>query len=383
MKCSGVNLGNGEQVEISFGTTIEAVEPAVGGIQDPPWLAPAWIDLQVNGFAGVDFNSADTPPEEIGRAIRALGAHGVARFLPTVITGPVESMAGALRNLAMARESIPEGKSIEGFHLEGPYISPEDGPRGAHPRGWVRPPDLEEFERWQDAAGGLIRLVTLSPEWPEAARFIETLVSRGIVASIGHTRATGEQIRAAVEAGAAMSTHLGNAASRVVPLRSNSIWDQLAEDRLAAAFIVDGVHLNTAFLKVALRAKGVDRSVLVTDSAAPAGCAPGRYRLGELEVVLTGDQRILLADHSGLAASALSMDRAIGNLVKLAGLSLREAVAMATVNPARVGRIAGRQGGLVPGDRADIVQFRFDELRKKITIEKTFVGGRPCDTRFC
>jgi N-acetylglucosamine-6-phosphate deacetylase len=292
-----------------------------------------------------------------------------------VITGSFEGMAGALRNLAAARRQIPEGDSIEGIHVEGPYISPEDGPRGAHPRPWVRPPDLEEFERWQDAASGLIRLVTVSPEWPQAPRFIEALAGRGIVVSVGHTGATGEQIRAAVQAGASLSTHLGNAASRAVPVRSNCIWDQLAEDRLAAAFIVDGVHLNPAFLRAALRAKGADRSALVTDSASPAGCVPGRYRLGELDVVLTEDQRILLADHSGLAASALSMDRAVGNLVKLAGLPLREAVAMATVNPARIARIAGRQGGLVPGDRADIVQFRWDEERKEIHVERTFAGG--------
>ena len=146
-----------------------------------------------------------------------------------------------------------------------------------------------------------------------------------------------------------MSTHLGNGAGDTLSRRANYIWEQLAEDRLAAGFIVDGVHLDTAFLKVALRAKGVDRSVLVTDAAAPAGCAPGRYRLGLLDVVLTEEQCIMLADRSRLAASALSMDRAIGNLVSLAGLSLREAVAMATVNPARVGRIAGRQRGLVAG----------------------------------
>jgi N-acetylglucosamine-6-phosphate deacetylase len=375
MKCSGLDPSRGEQVEISFGEAVEAVEPSPVRVEDPPLLAPGFIDLQVNGFAGADFNHPSTPYQEIGRAIRALRACGVTRFLATVITGPFESIAGAFRNLASARRSIPEGESMEGFHLEGPYISPEDGPRGAHPRPWVRPPDLEEFERWQDAAGGLIRVVTLSPEWPGAPRFIESLVSRGVVAAIGHTRATREQIRAAADAGASLSTHLGNAAGELAPLRPNWIWEQLAEDRLAASFIVDGVHLDTAFLKAALRAKGVERSVLVTDAAAPAGCAPGRYRIGELDVVLTGDRRILLADQSRLAASALSMDRAVGNLVELAGLSLREALRMATVNPARAGRIAGRQRGLEPGDRADIVQFRWDAARKEIRIEKTFVAG--------
>ncbi len=380
MECSGVNLTTGEPVRITFNGVITAVEPAGRLVSDPPWLAPGWIDLQVNGFAGVDYNDPSTPHEEIARSIRALRACGVTRLLATVITGPFGLMAGALSNLAAARASIPEGESIEGLHLEGPYISPVDGPRGAHPRQWVRSPDLEEFLRLQEAAAGLIRLVTLAPERPGALRLIEALASRGIVVSIGHTEAAGGQIRAAVDAGATMSTHLGNGAGDVFSRRDNYIWEQLAEDRLAAGFIVDGVHLDAAFLKVALRAKGPERSFLVTDAAAPAGCAPGPYRLGSLDVLLTEEQSIVLADRSRLAASALSMDRAIGNLVSIGGLPLAEAVAMATLNPARAGHIAGRQLGLVPGDRADIVQFRYDEQLKKITVEKTFVGGRPCDT---
>jgi N-acetylglucosamine-6-phosphate deacetylase len=240
----------------------------------------------------------------------------------------------------------------------------------------VRPPDLPEFERFQEAARGLIRLVTLAPEWPEAPRFIETLVGQGIVVSIGHTGASSEQIAAAVAAGATMSTHLGNAAHTVLPRRANYIWDQLAEDRLAAGFIVDGLHSSPAFLKVALRAKGVERSLLTTDAVAPAGCAPGRYRLGEVEVDLTPEGRVQVAGEARLAGSVLRMDRGIENLITLAGLSLREALTMATRNPARIGRLAGRQKGLVPGDRADIVQFRFDEERNRILIERTFVSGR-------
>ncbi len=376
MKCSGLLCGTDDLVEVSFDQTITSVVPAADDVADPPYLAPGWIDLQVNGFAGVDFNSPQTPHDEIARAIRALGASGVTRFLPTVITGSFENMAGALRNLTAARERIPEGEFIEGFHVEGPYISPEDGPRGAHPLRWVRPPDLAEFTRLQEAAAGLIRLVTLSPEWPAAPRFIEALASRGVVVSIGHTRATSEQIRAAVDAGATMSTHLGNAAGDLLPKRSNYILDQLAEDRLKASFIVDGVHLDEAFLRVALRAKGVERSIIVTDAVAPAGCAPGSYRFGGLDVVLTDDGRILLADRSRLAGSALSMDCAVANLMKLGGLSLGDAVTMATMNPARAARIPGRQRGLAPGDRADVVQFRFDLASQAIQIEKVFVAGR-------
>jgi N-acetylglucosamine-6-phosphate deacetylase len=376
MKCYGIHLATDEPVGVSFNASIEWVEPLLGELVNPPLLTPGWVDLQVNGFAGVDYNDPSITPEQVGRSLSALHACGVTRILATIITGPHERMAGALRNLAQARQSLPTGESIEGFHVEGPWISPEDGPRGAHPRQWVRPPDLAEFERLQDAAQGLIRLVTVAPEWPGAPEFIEALTSRGVVVSIGHTAATSAQISAAVQAGATMSTHLGNAAHATLPRRSNYIWDQLAEDRLAAGFIVDGIHLEPAFLKVALRAKGVERSVLVTDAVAPAGCPPGRYRLGELEVELTADQRVRLAGQETLAGSALTMDRGIENLMQIAGLSLREAVTMANRNPARVARIAGRQRGLAPGDRADIVQLRFDPRQKKIRIEKTFLSGR-------
>ena len=171
------------------------------------------------------------------------------------------------RNLANAKESIAEGHAVvgqamEAFHLEGPYISPDDGPRGAHPARWVRPPDLEEFRRLQDAARGNIRLVTLSPEWPQAPRFIEAIVQQGVVASIGHTRASSEQISDAVSAGATLSTHLGNGADAVLPRHPNYLWEQLAEDRLAASFIVDGFHLPPSFLNVALRAKGLELSLI-------------------------------------------------------------------------------------------------------------------------
>jgi N-acetylglucosamine-6-phosphate deacetylase len=375
MTCTGLNVATGEAVEVSFTNTITAVEPVLGKLRDEVWLAPGFIDLQVNGFAGVDYNSPETPQEEIARSIRALFACGVTRFLPTVITGPPADMLRALANLARAREALSEGAAIEGFHVEGPHISPEDGPRGAHPRAWVRAPDLDEFRRWQEAARGQVRLVTVAPEWPGVTRYIETLVREGVVVAIGHTNATAAQIADAVRAGATLSTHLGNGAHSVLPRHPNYIWDQLAEDRLAASFIVDGVHLPASFLKVALRAKGVERSILVTDATTPAGCRPGRYRLGEQEVELTPDQRVVLAGSDRLAGSALRMDRGVENLMRLAGLSLCEAVAMAARNPARVGRIEHRQRGLTPGDRADIVRFRYHEAEQRIEILETYVSG--------
>ncbi len=373
MKCCGLDALTGLPVEVEFGKTIESV---CAGQDSSRRLAPGWIDLQVNGFAGVDYNSPAAPHEEIARSIRVLFSTGVTRFYPTVITGSPEDMTGALRNLAEAKERIPEGEAIEGFHVEGPHISPEDGPRGAHPRRWVRRPDIHEFHRMQDAARGLIRLVTLSPEWPEAPRYIETLVEEGVVVSIGHMNAGAAQIADAVSAGATMSTHLGNGAHSVLPRHPNYLWEQLAEDRLSAGFIVDGIHLPASFLKTALRAKGLERAVLVTDAAAPAGCAPGRYKLGEQEVDLTADNRVMLAGQARLAGSALRMDRGIENLMRLAGVDLAGAVRMATLNPARVAGIAGRQRGLAPGERADLVSLRYIPESRGIYIDSTWLSGR-------
>jgi N-acetylglucosamine-6-phosphate deacetylase len=375
MKCKGRSVSTRERIEVEFDSVIQHVEPVLEpDADDDAWLAPGFIDLQVNGFAGVDYNAPEASHEEIDRSIRTLFSTGVTRFFPTVITGAPEDMLRALRNLAAACESLEDGAAMEGFHVEGPHISPEDGPRGAHPAGWVRPPRVHEFQRWQEAAQGRVRLVTLSPEWPGALRYIEHLTREGVVTSIGHTRATREQIQDAVSAGAALSTHLGNGAHAVLQRHPNYIWEQLAEDRLAASFIVDGVHLSDSFLRVALRAKGIERSILITDAVMPAMCAPGLYKLGELEVELKDDQRVVLRGDTRLAGSSLRMDRAAENVMRVARLNLTEAVTMATANPARVGRVSGRRRGIQPGERADLIRLRSDE--GTIRVLETYFDGR-------
>ena len=374
MNCIGIDVANGSPVRVTFDTSISMVE-AVSSPPDGAWLSPGWIDLQVNGFAGADYNNPTCALEDISRSIRVLFSTGVTRFYPTVITGSPEDMLGALRNLKRAKETLAEGAAMDGFHVEGPHISPDDGPRGAHPLRWVRPPDLDEFRRWQDATGNQVRIVTLAPEWPQAPSYIEFITAEGVVASIGHTNATARQIADAVAAGATLSTHLGNGAHAVMRRHPNYIWEQLAEDRLMADFIVDGIHLPPSFLKVALRAKTLDRSVLVTDAAAPAGCPPGRYRLGEQPVDLTADNRVVLVGQERLAGSALRMDRGVENLMRIAGLSLADAVRLATTNAARAGRVPGRAAGLVPGDRADLIQYSFNPEEKSIRIEATYLSG--------
>ena len=375
-KCYGLEPASGAPVEISCNSTIQGVDHLIGNPAVEGFVAPGLIDLQVNGFAGCDYNDPEAPHDEIARSIHAQYATGVTRLYPTIITGTAERIAGALKNLTRAKESLAEGIAMEGFHVEGPHISPEDGPRGAHPLLAVRPPDVDEYRRWQEAANGLVRLVTVSPEWPGTNAYIEQLVRDGVVVAIGHTKATAEQIADAVTAGATMSTHLGNGAHAVLPRHPNYIWEQLADDRLAASFIADGIHLPVSFLKVALRAKGIERSILVTDAVMPAGCAPGPYRLGEVDVELHEDQSVRLAGGTRLAGSALRMDCAVQNLVNLVGLSLVEALAMATRNPARVGRIAGRQRGLLPGERGDIIRFRFAMAERRLDILETIINGQ-------
>ena len=376
-KCFGRDYRTGEVIRVDFGVAIESVDelsPAPLGVDT--WIAPAFIDLQVNGFAGVDYCSPDSPLDEIARSIDEQFATGVARIYPTVITGGAEQMQGAFRNLARAKRELPHGDAFEAIHAEGPFISAEDGPRGAHPARHARPPNVEEWRRMQDAAEGHIRLLTMSPEYDGSAAFIEAVASEGVVVSIGHTKATAAQIRDAVSAGATMSTHLGNGAHAVLPRHPNYIWDQMAEDRLTASFIVDGIHLSDNFLKVALRAKGIERSVLVTDAVMPAGCAPGPYKLGEVEVTLHPGDRVTLRDGTRLAGSALKMHVGVANLMRMAGLNLRDAVTMATTNAARVGRVGRRIRGLNPGERGDIVEFAFDEATKAIDIHRTWLAGK-------
>lgn len=378
--------GTSSVLEVQFNSVLQSVDELISPPETLEFLSAGFIDVQVNGFAGVDYNDPEVSTEQIAQSIRTMFSTGVTRCFPTIITGSFERITGALRNLSAAKRELasaghPEAAAIEAFHVEGPHISPEDGPRGAHPREFVRPPDINEFHRWQESAGGLVRLVTVSPEWPEAPEYIQAVTRTGVVVSVGHTKADTDQIRAAVDAGATMSTHLGNGAHAILPKTANYIWDQLAEARLSPSFIVDGIHIPPGFLRAALRAKGVEHSVLVTDAVMPALCKPGFYRLGSVDVELKPGNKVVLKGGDRLAGSALRLDEAIANTIKIAGISLREALAMVTVNPARVCRIAGRQRGITPGEKADLVRFRWNEDTHALTVIETIVNGTAVYSR--
>ena len=262
-------------LQIDCNAALLAVDDLLRPAPIDTFVAPGFIDLQVNGFAGVDYNDPASSHESIARSIQKMFTTGVTRFLATIITGSEERITGAIKNLVAAKHAfaaahLPEAEALAGLHIEGPHLSPEDGPRGAHPLEHIRPPSVAEFNRWQQVADGAIRLVTVSPEWPAAPSYISAVARQGVVASIGHTKANGDQIKAAVDAGATMSTHLGNAAHATLHKTQNYIWDQLADERLTASFIVDGIHIPRVFVHSAMRAKGFERSVLVTDAVMPA-----------------------------------------------------------------------------------------------------------------
>jgi len=291
---------------------------------------PGLFDLQVNGFAGVDFNAPDLRTEHVNVALDRMRAVGVTRVLPTLVTSSFDGFAASAAVLAAMSDP-----AIAGIHMEGPYISPEDGARGAHPRPFTRTASTDDFDRRQDAARGRIVLVTLAPEVPGALALVEYLVARGVRVAIGHTAASPAQIADAVAAGATLSTHLGNGCASVLPRHPNVIWEQLAADELAATFIVDGHHLPAATVKALVRAKSIARSILVTDATAAAGCAPGRYRIGAIECDLGTDGRVSLAGTPYLAGSSLTLDRAIANTVRFTGLPIEAVTPMASTIPAQ------------------------------------------------
>ena len=290
---------------------------------------PGLFDLQVNGFGGIDFNAPDLSADSVLKALERMRATGVTRCLPTLVTSSFEQFA---RNARVLAGMLHAG--IAGIHMEGPYLSAEDGARGAHLREHVTPASVDDFRRRQDAAGGRIVLVTLAPEVPGALPLIEHLVASGVRAAIGHTAATPHQIGDAVAAGATLATHLGNGCAQMLPRHPNVIWELLAADALFASLIVDGHHLPPATVRAMVRAKGPLQTILVTDAIAAAGCAPGAYTIGGVTCLLGEDGRVSLPGTPYLAGSCLRLDRAIANAVRFTGLSIDSVIPMASTIPA-------------------------------------------------
>ena len=379
MLVSGRLVGLDQHVEIEV---IEGVFSTITKVKDNGFdsqgvfIAPPLIDVQVNGFAGYDLNSDDVKVEDVCQMVKSLWKTGTGFCCPTVVTGSHQRMSRSIQAVTAALKDDAIGSSIIGIHVEGPYISPQDGPRGAHSKEHVRRPDWDEFQRWQDIAEGQIKILTLAPETEGAIALIEKLTASGVVVAIGHTSAKYQQIQDAIRSGATMSTHLGNGAHAQICRHPNYIWDQLAADELHASFIVDGHHLPPSVVKSMFRAKGLERTILVSDAVHLAGLQPGRYQFGGRDIELTSDQSVRLYGTDYLAGSAIELVRGVENSVKFAGISLDQAFQLATVRPADVLGLDNRIGSIQVDRNADYITFQWDELESKINVLSTVIGGQ-------
>ena len=336
---------------------IRSVEHREGAGRDAaPVLVPGLVDLQVNGHGGHDVNADDLSVETVQALTTALWAAGTTTYFPTVVTADHDKIVHALEVVARAVRSDPLlAHSIAGVHVEGPYLSPADGARGAHDARHLRDPDTAELVDWIAASDGLLRMVTLAPERPNAAAYIDAAVRSGVLVALGHCAAEPEQIHQAAAAGATLSTHLGNGIQPTLPRHPNQIWAQLADDRLSAGFIGDGHHLSADTLTAMVRAKGLRRSFLVSDAAALAGAPPGRYTtpVGG-DVTVTADGALVLTDSGLLAGSAASLADCVRWTRTRTPFADDEVLALATTNPARVAGL-GDRGTLTAGAPADLV----------------------------
>ena len=305
-------------------------------------FGPGFLDLQCNGYAGIDFNHPATTAEQMAVAIRAMWRDGCAHVLPTLITASPERLSAQFRRLADARHGDEDvAASVSGFHLEGPFMSPQDGARGAHPLAHMREVSRKLWREWQRAADGRIALVTLAPEVRGVLPFIRQLRLENVLPALGHTMADAATISRACEAGALLTTHLGNGCPQMMHRHANPVLAQLSEDRLAASIIPDGVHLPPEIARLYRRVKGAARIVLVTDAMSAAGAPAGRYTIGDLVIEVGKDRVVRQPGSPNLAGSALTMSEAVAKYVEMTGVSLAESWEAASVRPWALLREAG------------------------------------------
>ncbi len=352
----------GQPVAVSIdGSTISSVEQIPATTDDLPVVAPGLFDIQINGYGGIWFSSPELTVADVERITHSLLAHGIAAYFPTLVTNSFEALKHGFETIRRAcDESDIVRACVRGCHLEGPYISAEDGPRGAHPKQHVRAANIAEFDALQQASGDRIRLLTLAPETGNAVPFIRHLVDSGVIVAIGHTGATTEQIRAAVDAGATLSTHFGNGAHSVLPRHPNYLWEQLADDRLWASVIADGFHVPPSVLNCVRLCKTTARTILTCDVSGFAGCPPGTYREGDVAVEVLEDGRLVVAgQRQYLAGSGATTGDCIVRMMRDCHLSLGETIDMATRNPATL--LSEPIGDMAVGAEATLTVFRMSD----------------------
>ncbi len=336
------------------------------------YVAPGLIDIQINGYMGADFSDQNLTIEGIREATRALWKEGVTTYLPTLTTSDHIRLERSFSLLAEALDDEVTGMSIPGFHLEGPYISPVKGYRGAHPEKYIRLPDWNEFSELRQAAQNGIKLITVAPEMEGAISFIEKCNETGLVVSLGHHNGTPEIIERAVDAGACLSTHLGNGCANMINRHHNPLWPQLANEGLSISIISDGFHLTKDEVRTFYKVKGVDQTILVSDALYLAGLPPGEYVDDGKTLLLTKDVVKFPAENV-LAGSASPISACVGNMMRFTGCSLSDAIQMSSINPARLMGLTDL-GEISVGKRADLILFTIEN--DELVIQQTMVAGK-------
>jgi N-acetylglucosamine-6-phosphate deacetylase len=294
-----------------------------------------YVDLQVNGYADVDFNADELSAERVAAVCDRLRNEGVAGILATVITAELDAMCRRLANICRVRE---ENRTIAdmiwGIHIEGPFLNEEAGYIGAHPKESARSADIESTNRLLDAAGGLTKIVTLAPERDDQARVTNFLAEQGIRVSAGHCNPTLDQLRASIDSGLSLFTHLGNGCPGMLPRHDNIIQRTLSlAENLYIGFIADGVHVPFVALGNYLDCCGIDRAYVVTDAICGAGLGPGEYTIGNQRVVVDENLATWSADRSHLMGSAGTMVRSAENLKRALKLEEQDIEQLLIDNP--------------------------------------------------
>jgi N-acetylglucosamine-6-phosphate deacetylase len=374
MVLTGLYYADGLPISVTVkdGVISDISRSVAGGDSLEYYLGPGLIDHQVNGYLSHSFVGGDLDADALKEVTEGFWKKGITTFLPTLTTQTDEVLLKSFENLNQLLENSPFAQSIVGFHLEGPFISPEAGFRGAHNLEWIRDPNWEEFEKWYRASGNRIIEVTIAPELDGAMEFIRKCREKNIVVAIGHTAALTPDINEAIEMGATVSTHLGNGCANTIHRHHNPLWPQLADDRLTASIIVDGFHLTREEVRTFFKTKGPENTVLVSDLTRLAGMPPGRYQDFGQELVMTKEGAIMLLSENVLAGASFLITRGIENVIKFTGCTLGEAIDMATRNPARLLSLQDR-GEIAVGKRADLILFEFQD--GSLDIRKTLVGG--------
>lgn len=377
MTIEGISVFSGHPIRVELeGARVNRTSerPAVAGL---PYLAPGFIDMQVNGYRGIDYSSPSLSEVEVGRLVEMLAPSGTTAHLPTIITGPREMIVRNLSVIERARSnSEAVAAAIPGYHIEGPFISPEDGPRGAHSLAHVRRPNYDEYRAWQEAAQGRIKVVTIAPEIEGALTLIERMSSEGVLVAIGHSAAAPEVIREAVKAGASLSTHLGNGSHAMIPRLENYIWEQLGADELTASIICDGFHLPGSVVRTIMRTKGLDRLFLVSDATILGGSEPGTYPWGDITVEVFADGHLGLHKTKFLAGAGHLLDHDAAQFIRFTGADLSDAVRLCSLVPARLLGLPSAVDFLESGAAADFTLFDYEPGAERLSVLQTIQHGR-------